>query len=314
VSLYHLHIVFARGGDGPPPRFISLIEHECRARGMSFEHCRSHDHAEAIRAALLRGELSVDLLIDYMGRSFRHDEDLGRAVRAAGGLPVEDPERVRAYGSKATMHLALARAGVPLPRTVIWPAGRPARDLTPTERALLGEHLVVKPARGSGGSGVTLDADGSRAALEAAIDDPEDDYLLQEFVRPLDLDGRPAWFRVYHCFGQVFPCFWHPVTHATALVTPDELRAYGLSELDRLSRRIACVCGYRWFSSEVALTERDGRRVLLPIDYNNNKPFMVARSEFGERGMPDAVVEAAARELVVQAERVAALREMALAV
>jgi hypothetical protein len=104
------------------------------------------------------------------------------------------------------------------------------------------------------------------------------------------------------------------VTHATALVTPDELRAYGLSELDRLSRRIACVCGYRWFSSEVALTERDGRRVLLPIDYNNNKPFMVARSEFGERGMPDAVVEAAARELVVQAERVAALREMALAV
>jgi hypothetical protein len=147
VSLYHLHIVFARGGDGPPPRFISLIEHECRARGMSFEHCRSHDHAEAIRAALLRGELSVDLLIDYMGRSFRHDEDLGRAVRAAGGLPVEDPERVRAYGSKATMHLALARAGVPLPRTVIWPAGRPARDLTPTERALLGEHLVVKPAR-----------------------------------------------------------------------------------------------------------------------------------------------------------------------
>ncbi|HWQ15981.1 MAG TPA: hypothetical protein VNL77_24490, partial [Roseiflexaceae bacterium] len=230
MTLYHLHVVFARGGEGPPPRFISLIEHECRARGLSFAHCRSHDHAEAIRAAVLHGALGVGLLIDYMGRSFHADEELCHAVRDAGGLPVEDPERVRAFGSKAAMHLALARAGVTLPRTIIWPAGRPARDLTPTERILLGPRLVVKPSRGSGGAGVTLDADGSRTVLEAAMDDPEDDYLLQEFVRPLDLDGRPAWFRVYYCFGRVFPCLWHPVTHATALLSPQELRAYGLEE------------------------------------------------------------------------------------
>jgi hypothetical protein len=314
VTLHRYNVVFARGGDGPPPRFISLIEHACHARGLSFAHCRAADHAEWLREGLLHGDIDVDLLIDYMGRSFRCDEELGRLVRERGGLPVEDPDRVRAFGCKAAMHLALARAGVPLPRTLIWRAGLPARDLTTHERLLLGHRFVVKPASGSGGRGVSMNVEGSRAALAEAMDDPEDDYLLQEQARPLQLDGRPAWFRVYNCFGRVFACFWHPETHATALVSPEELAAYGLWELEWLSRRIAAVCGYRWFSSELALTEREGRRLLLPIDYNNNKPFMVAHSEFGERGMPDAVVEAVALILVEQAARRAAESVHALAV
>jgi hypothetical protein len=249
-----------------------------------------------------------------MGRSFGRDQLLAEAVRDAGGLPVEDPALVKVFGSKSAMHRALARAGVPLPRTLIWPAGRPPRHLTPIERVLLGERFVVKPARGSGGCGVTLQADGSRECLEAALDDPEDDFLLQEFVRPIDLGGQPAWFRVYNCFGRVFSCFWHPETHATRLVSPEELHAYGLHELERLSRRIQAVCGYRWFSSELVLTERNGRRLLLPIDYNNNKPLMLAQSEFGEHGMPDAVVEAAAWALVEQAAQHAARHARAVAV
>lgn len=314
MSLFHLHVVFARGGDGPPPRFISLVEHHARNAGLHFHHCRGHEDAEAMRAALDRGDLTVDLLIDYMGRSFRCDTELAEAVRATGGLPIEDPRRVRHFGSKAAMHQALARAGVPLPRTVVWPAGRSLRALTAVEHALLGERFVVKPARGSGGAGVLLDVDGSEAALADAIDDPDDDFLLQERVRPLEIGGQPAWFRVYNCFGRVFPCFWHPETHAARLVSPEECAVFGLHELERLSRRIGSVCGYRWFSSEIALTERHGRRVFLPIDYNNNKPLMVAQSEWGERGMPDVVVETAAWELVQQAVRHAARREGLLAV
>ena len=38
-------------------------------------------------------------------------------------------------------------------------------------------------------------------------------------MEPIDLEGRTAWFRVYNCFGTVMPCFWHPETHATELVT-----------------------------------------------------------------------------------------------
>jgi len=304
MPVYHFDLVFARREDGPPPAFVILLEREAHARGMVFVHCKNHDQAETLRYALTGGALRVDCLIDYMGRSFQHDYEFGCAVKDSGGLVADDPDRVRIFGDKATMHQELARAGVALPRTLIWPAGRPSRELTAGERALLGERFVCKPARGSGSGGVLLDMDGSRAALDNARDyDPDDDYLLQEFVSPLDLDGRPAWFRVYNCFGRVFACFWHPVTHETTLVTPAEMAAYGLHDLERISRKIALISGYTWFSSEIALAERDGRPVFLPIDYLNNKCYMLTHSEVGPRGLPDLLAATVAREIVEQTQR-----------
>jgi len=304
VPRHHFDIVFARREDGIPPRFVGMLEREARARGMIFFHCRNHDQAETLRYALRDGSLTVDCLIDYMGRSFHYDYELGCAVKDSGGMVLDDPDRVRIFGDKAVMHHELARAGVELPRTLIWRPDQPSRDLAADERRLLGGRLVCKPARGSGAGGVVLDMDGSRAALDDARDyDPEDHYLLQEFVAPLDLDSRPAWFRVYNCFGRIFVCFWHPETHETALVTPGEMAYYQLHELEAISRTIAVISGYTWFSAEIALAERHGRRVFLPIDYLNNKCFMLTHSEFGPSGMPDAVAEAVAREIVEQTWR-----------
>ncbi len=159
-------------------------------------------------------------------------------------MVVDDPDRVRVYGDKAVMHRELERAGLALPRTIIWRPDQPSRDLTIAERAWLGQRIVCKPALGSGAGGVVLDMDGSCAALDDARDyDPDDHYLLQEFVTPLDLDGCPAWFRVYNCFGRIFACFWHPTTHETRLVTADEMAIYRLHELEQLSRTIALISG-----------------------------------------------------------------------
>jgi hypothetical protein len=302
--LHHFDLVLARRANGPPPRFLSMLDREARARGMVFFHCQNHDQAEALRWALYRSELKIDCLIDYMGRSFRHDYELGCAVKDAGGLVLDDPDRVKIYGDKAVMHQELARLGVDMPRTLLWRPGRASRDLTLEERAYLGPQIVCKPAGGSGSGGVTLDMLPTRAALEhARAYDPDDTYLLQEFATPLALDGRPAWFRVYNCFGKIFACFWHPETHATTLVTAVEIDAYHLHELERISRTIALISGYTWFSTEIALTARAGRRAFLPIDYLNNKCFMLVHSEFGPSGMPDAVAEAVAHEIVEQTWR-----------
>ncbi len=307
MALHHFDIVFARREDGPPPRFITLLEREARMRGMIFVHCQSHDQAEVLRTALAYGELTVGCLIDYMGRSFRNDYALGCAVKDAGGLVVDDPDRVRVYGDKAVMHHELARAGIALPQTLIWRAWQPSRDLTIAERGLLGRRIVCKPAGGSGAGGVVLDMDGTRAGLDAAREyDPDDHYLLQEFITPLDLSGRPAWFRVYNCFGRVLTCFWNPVTHETIALTPVEMACYRLHELERISHTIAAISGYTWFSSEIALTERAGRQAFIPIDYLNNKCFMLTHAEFGLCGMPDAVAETIAWEMVEQAQRHAA--------
>jgi hypothetical protein len=304
MSQHHFDIVFARRADGPPPRFIQLLEREARARGMVFVHCQNHDQAETLRYALADGSLRIDCLIDYMGRSFRHDYELGCAVKDSGGLVMDDPDRVRIFGDKAVMHQELARAGVALPHTLIWRPWQPSRDLTLAERDMLGRRIVCKPACGSGSGGVVLDMDGTTAALDDARDyDRDDHYLLQEFVAPLDLHGRPAWFRVYNCFGRIFACFWHPETHETMLVTPAEMLAYGLHDLERISRTIALISGYTWFSTEIALTRRQGRPTFLPIDYLNNKCYMLTHSEVGARGLPDTVAEAVAREIVEQTYR-----------
>jgi hypothetical protein len=302
--LHHFDIVLARRADGPPPRFLSILDREARAHGMIFFHCQNHDQAEALRWALYRNELKIDCLIDYMGRSFRHDYELGCAVKDAGGLVLDDPDRVKIYGDKAVMHQELARIGITMPRTLLWRPGQASRDLTREERAYLGSRIVCKPANGSGSGGVTLDLLPTRAALEAARNyDPNDTYLLQKFVVPLDLHGRPAWFRVYNCFGKIFACFWHPETHATTLVTPAEMDTYHLHELERISRTIALISGYTWFSTEIAVSACAGRRVFLPIDYLNNKCFMLTHSEFGPSGMPDVVAEAVAHEIAAQTWR-----------
>jgi len=302
--LHHFDLVLARRADGPPPRFLNMLEREARARGMVFFHCQNHDQAEALRWALYRSELKIDCLIDYMGRSFRHDYELGCAVKDAGGLVLDDPDRVKIYGDKAVMHLELARLGIAMPRTLLWRPDQISRDLLREERAYLGRQIVCKPANGSGSGGVMLDLPPTRSALEAARDyDPDDTYLLQEFVAPLMLDDRPAWFRVYNCFGKLFACFWHPETHATTLVSPAELDAYHLHELERISRTIALISGYTWFSTEIALTRRAGQRAFLPIDYLNNKCFMLTHSEFGPSGMPEEVAEAVAREIIEQTWR-----------
>lgn len=303
MALHHFDIVFARRGEGPPPRFVGMLEQAARARGMVFVHCRQPDQAETLRFALADGSLTIGCLIDYMGGSFQ-DYELGCAVKDAGGLVVDDPDRVRVYGDKAVMHHELARAGIALPRTLIWRSWQPSRDLTLAERDLLGRAIVCKPACGSGSGGVVLDMDGSRAALDAARDyDRDDHYLLQEYVAPLSLDGRPAWFRVYNCFGRIFACFWNPWTHETTVIGSAEMAFYELYELQRISRAIAAISGYTWFSSEIALAERDGRRVFLPIDYLNNKCYMLTHAEVGPRGLPDAMAEAIAREMVEQAQR-----------
>jgi hypothetical protein len=299
MAEHHFDIVFARRADGPAPRFIRLIEQYAHAHGLTFIHCGEAEHALTMHAALLEQRLTIGCLIDYMGRSFRNDTEFGRAVRDHGGMVIVDPDAVLRFGDKATIHRALERAGVSMPHTLLLDPAMPDRDVTYAERRQLGRRLICKPARGSGAGGVILDFDGTQAGMaEARAYDENDDYLIQEFVQPIEFNGRPAWFRVYNCFGRVMACWWHPTSHATQLVTAEEVELYGLHGLARISATLAAISGYTWFSTEIAVAQRGVQRVLLPIDYLNNKCFMLCHSEVGEYGLPDQLAEMVAGTIV----------------
>ena len=77
---------------------------------------------------------------------------------------------------------------------------------------------------------------------------------------------------------------------------------YKRQGLERISRVIAAISGYTWFSCEIAVTMRAQRRVFVPVDYLNNKCYMLTHSEVGEHGLPDILAEMVAACLVERAQ------------
>lgn len=79
----------------------------------------------------------------------------------------------------------------------------------------IGLLFIIKPALGYGQRGVKVISSENplQEIADARLFDAGDNFLLQEFITPIELKGRPAWFRIYNLFGDIIPCWWHPTTH-----------------------------------------------------------------------------------------------------
>ena len=218
---------------------------------------------------------------------------LADAAKAAGVLVTNDPDRARAAVDKARMHLALMASGVHVPHTVVL-SPRRGVALDPARLARLGRPFVLKPARGSGGEGVVLDATGPDDVKRARAAYPSDAILAQERIVWTALDGHPAYFRVFWCLGEIHACFWNPDTRRYTAVSRTQ-RAWNWHDgLADVARAIARVAHMDLFSTEVAVTA-DGR--FVSVDYVNDMCDLRMADEHPD-GVPVAVVEAIARRLV----------------
>jgi hypothetical protein len=65
------------------------------------------------------------------------------------------------------------------------------------------------------------------------------------------IGGHRAWFRVIHCCGQTFPCWWDDRTHVYTPVTPGDEKLYNLGRLREMTEIIAKVCSLQLFSTEI---------------------------------------------------------------
>jgi hypothetical protein len=59
------------------------------------------------------------------------------------------------------------------------------------------------------------------------VRDAGDDLLLQELIEPDEIDGRRAWFRIFHACGEVFVLVGRPDELSGPMVTADERRSPG---------------------------------------------------------------------------------------
>ncbi len=270
--------------------FIRMIREACARRGLSVAEVTPADLPQILeRAADGRWTCGV-----FLDRASDWDEDFEALVdwaRAAGVFRLNPTERARAAWDKAAMHRRFVEAGLPTPPTAILPPWEAdPRTLWPEG---LGEPpWIAKPAFGGGGEGVRAITDPEDLnALRTAF--PDEPILVQAYVRPRRLDGRPAWFRVLYAVDQVFPCWWDPTTHRYAPVKEEERIAFGLDALWELGRRIAAVCGLHLFSSEIALDEA-GR--FLCIDYVND-PIDTRPQSLASEGVPDEVLQGIAERI-----------------
>ena len=257
-------------------------------------------HTREIEAGASINPAEVKVLLDRASDVSQAVASLARAARQAGAYVVNDPDLVPDATDKATMHLRLMAAGVHVPWTILL---APLADRRPGELDALpriGTPFVVKPARGSGGQGVVVDASTLTDILVARARFKDDKYLVQERVEPKIVDQRPAYFRVLFCLGDIAVCFWDPKTRVYTPLSPEQEASAWCQEVREVARVTARVSGMDLFSTEVAMTA-DGRPV--SVDYVNDMCDLRPASEASD-GVPDRLLDAIAARLVVLARQV----------
>jgi hypothetical protein len=268
--------------------FILEIERECSGRGLTTYRIEDHNLDETLRM-IGAGELSFRAFFDRASDADDDYLELQPFVASPDVRCFNPRKRVVHAADKATMHLELITHGVNVPNTIILPpaSGAPSTDLSLPDLERIGIPFVIKPANTTGGgTGVIMNATTLGQVHGARREHPDDKYLVQETIDPMEVDGRRAWFRAYHAFGEVILCWWDDRTHQYTPVTADEETRHELGGLRRVMEVIRGACLLDFFSSEIAMTPE---RKFIVVDYVNEVCDMRRKSVYAN-GAPDGVV------------------------
>jgi hypothetical protein len=275
--------------------FVHFIEQACREQGLTLWQITPDNLLESVNA-LYNGEHTFNTLLD---RSQGEDRFLpiDHWAKEYNKKRINPHELSLWSEDKATMHLELITAGITTPHTILLPPFLEKPVLPALDLASLGNQFVIKPSNEGGGEGVILGASSIDQILRARMEFPAQKYLLQSTIIPRTIQGRPAWFRVFYAVGKTYPCWWHPLTHVYAAVTPQEEHRYELAPLHSLTQRIASLCRLDWFTTEIALTLED----FVVVDYVNDQIDTRLQSKAVD-GVPDEVMKNVASQLVLLAK------------
>jgi hypothetical protein len=272
--------------------FVALVEEACRSCGLSVLQVMPDGLADVLRL-LSGGQAAFRVLLDRASDTDRQFLPLVQWADEHAVCCINPHQKAAQASDKAYMHWALIDAGLYTPYTIILPPYAEQPELPPIDLSPLGERFAIKPAHGWGGAGVVVEATSLDQVLAARREMPADTYLLQAHAAPVQLDGRPAWFRVIYCTEQVYPCWWDPTTHRYAPVIPEERDRHSLAPLWDVTARIACLCKLDLFSTEVSLT---GAGLFVIVDYVNDQIDLRLQSRAFD-GVPDDIVRGVAGRL-----------------
>lgn len=287
--------------------FIHCIQRHCAEMRLNF-FLVEPTWVEAFYEGFLKDRFWPRVLLNMHSEHHDPTDIYHRLIRLAderNTQVIDPPERALAAFDKSRLHPRLLAAGVKVPFTVIVPREKADHfQLNAEEKAALGSPFIIKPAMGYGRKGLVLDASTEADLARSITAWPDQNYLLQHRIVPREINGAPAYFRVYYVFGSVWFSWWNCYKDDYRLVTPQEAQEHDLKPLEEIIRRIASVSGMNFFSSEIAQTES---REFFAIDYMNDQCHMLSQTANAQMGVPDELVAAiakrlaeAARELISQ--------------
>ena len=287
---------------GAKENFVKWTKKECSLRELKFLLI-SEQNVENVIKDLEKGALKIKFLLDNEADYDDKKNLFARlcyAVKDTNGWVVCDPDDARQAANKAITHYDLVKAKIPVPYTIVVRNWEPDDfTLTKEETKQLGAPFIIKPASGFGQKGVIKNADGSISEIaQARHFSRGDDFLLQQKIEPLVINGKQAWFRVYFLFGEIIPCWWSTEVGSYEHVTLREMHRFKLLPLARIISEIARVTNMEFFSSEIALTGKGKDRRFVAIDYVNDQPELCVRSEKGRFGPVSEVVQHIAEKIV----------------
>ena len=273
--------------------FVRLFSGACHSRGLSLLQITPENLPE-ILLSLAEYGLNFQSFFDRATDADKSFIPVVEWARANEIYCVNPHERASRGSNKAEMHLRLIGAGLYTPYTIILPPYLEQPEPAPVDLSPLGKRFTIKPAHGGGGEGVITEATSMKQVLEARKAYPDDRYLLQAHIVPVNLEGRPAWFRVLYCAGRIFPCWWDTGTHIYTPLGEGEEDRFGLGRLRQMTATIAGLCHLDLFTTEIALT---ADHLFIVIDYVNDQIDLRLQSKALE-GVPDYIVGDVAAGLV----------------
>jgi hypothetical protein len=274
--------------------FVRLLGTACRVQGLSMVEITTGNLEEMLRL-LEEGRVGMRVFLDRASDTDPRFLPLVRWAHSHASYHLNPYEQACRTWDKTTMHPTLMSAGLATPVTIMLPAYEEHPELPPLDLSLLGDSFTIKPAHGGGGEGVITGVTSIEHVAAARREHPSDKYLLQAHIVPIDLNSRPAWFRVIYCADRVYPCWWDTRTHVYRMVTFAEECRYGLSPLHEIARAIAPLCGLDLFSTEVALTATG---LFVIVDYVNDQIDLRLQSTAFD-GVPDKIVSSIAERLAL---------------
>ena len=278
--------------------FIHTIQRNCAKGHLNF-FLIEPVWVERFYECLQRDEIWCRVLLNMNSEHHQPDETFHKLVRLAASKNVQiidPPDVAQAAFDKARLHPRLIASGIHVPHTLFVAKDQLAQfKLSDAEREFLGNPFVIKPAMGYGRKGVIMDGKGEEDLKRSAEMWPDAHYLLQRRVVPKQLDGSPAYFRVFYAFESIWYTWWNCYTDKYRVVTPQEAITFGLKPLEEIMRQIAALTGMKFFSSEIALVDSGE---FIVIDYVNDQCHMLSQSADPQRGVPDELVRAIATKLV----------------